>query len=134
MRFVVEPFPRRENRQRLIPQKLCHRDSAHFMCMLKFFVDEGVVESRRCCVRGSASIENSRWPRPVDCAQAHRTGFAGGVKIAARELKDGEGSAGFANSDDFGVGGGIVGRRHAIRTFGEDSPVLGNDRAERAAT
>jgi hypothetical protein len=48
-------------------------------------------------------------------------------------LEGGEDSAGFANGYDFGVGGRIIRGGDAIRAFGEDLAVFGDDRTERAS-
>src|SRR5689334_23125630 len=100
----------------------------------EFAVDEGVVEARGGGVGGSGGVENFGWARPIDGAEAHRTGFAGGEKLAVIELKRFEPLAGFTNGNDFGVGGGVVRGSDAVGAGGDESAILGDDCGERAAT
>jgi len=68
-----------------------------------FVVDEAVVKT---CVRrimGRARKYDPRRPRPVDRAEAHRTGLTAAVDFTIVQLKRSEQFACVAYGDDLGV-------------------------------
>ena len=84
---------------------------------LQFIVDERIVKPGVGGVaRGRREIHAVR-PRPVNRAQAHRTGLATGVDFAAGQLKRAQRAAGFADRGHLGV------RRGIIRRVTEFAPV-----------
>ena len=104
------------------------------MRLSQLVVDECVVEAGVGRVCRNPGVENPRRPRPVDRANTHGAGLAGGVEFAAFQLKFVECAASFTNGDDFGVRRRIIRRRYAVRAFGNDVPIFDHDAAERAAT
>src|SRR5579864_1101921 len=115
------------------PHHRLERNPARAVRALQFFVDEGIVESGfRGIVRGGRK-KNPVRPRPVDGAEAHRTGLAARVDLAAGQLKRAQSAAGFANGSHFRVRRGIVRGSDQICAGRDDASTLHYDRAEGAA-
>ena len=116
-----------------VAEKFAHGNAASLMGDLKFAVDEGVVKSCGGGIGGGGSVENARGPSPVDGAEAHGAGFAGGVEVAMIELEGFETLASFADSDDFGVRGGVIGGGDPVGPGGDERAILGDDRGKGSA-
>jgi len=128
--FVRLGVPGFEDRGRVVAEQLAHGDATGLVWCLEFAVDESVVEPGGGGIGGSGSVKNVRRASPVDGAEAHGAGFAGGVEITMIELEGFEALASFADGDDFGVGGGVVGGSNAIDAGGDECAVLGDDRGK----
>src|ERR1700737_1720269 len=98
-----------------------------------FRVDCGIVKAdfgSVCCEVAKVDFAN---PGPVDCAQAHRARFAGGVEITAPEFEAANSLASLPDGQHFSVRCGIIRRRHLIDGFRYDGAFLDDDGAKRAA-
>src|SRR5882762_10854483 len=124
-------LPGRKNSERIVAEKLRHRNAPSGGCDLQLVIDEGIVESGACGIGGGCGVENSRGARPVNRAEAHGAGLARRIKIAAAELKISESAAGFANGHDFRMRGWIVVKGDAVRAFGNDAVFFGDRGRER---
>lgn len=100
--------------------------------MLELFINEGVIEPGAGGIGSGGSVKDAGGARPIDCTQAHGAGFAGAIEITTGELKIVKNMAGFADGDDFGVGGGVICGGNAIRALGDHPAVLDDERRERA--
>jgi len=123
-------LPRSKCRQRFLAHHLHHGDLALRVRLLDFRIDRGIIEADFRGVRGEIAKINPVNPSPVDCAQAHRAGFAGSVEVAAFKLEDSKFPAGLADGQHFSVRRGIVGRCNLIRGFRYDGAIFNYDRAE----
>src|SRR5690242_12155009 len=97
-------------------EKLFHGNFAAADGEGDFAVDEIIVEGDAGRICAGVSVKDSSKTRPVNGGEAHGAGFATGVEIAVVELKGFEAFAGFANGDDLGVGGWVVGGGDLIAT------------------
>src|SRR5882762_4590162 len=132
-RLVCLLLPGRENSERIVAEKLRHRNAPPGGCDLQLVIDEGIVETGARGIGGGCGVENSRGARPVNRAKAHGARLARRIKVAAAELKISENAAGFANGQDFRMRGWIVGKGNAVRAFGDDAVFFGDHGSERAA-
>lgn len=98
-----------------------------------FFVEEGVVEAGVGGVFCSVAEVDGAAARPVERGEAHGAGFAGGVNVAAGELKVVERAAGLAYGDHLGVGRGVECGGDLVGSAGDDFTVADDDAAEGAA-
>ena len=131
--FVGFGSPSAEDGDGFFAEELVHGNAAFVMRDGNFAVDEGVVETCGSGIGGSGGVEDLRWTSPINCAETHGAGFAGGEEFAVIELKGFEALAGFANRNDFGVGSGVVGSGNTISTCGDEGAAFGDDGSERAA-
>ena len=68
--------------------------------------------------------------RPINGAQAHRTGLAGGIQLAIKQLKNSERCACLTDGQHFRMSGGIVGGRDAVHVLGNYFALSYNDSTE----
>src|SRR5260370_12062988 len=114
-RLVCLLLPGRKNSERIVAEKMGHRNASSGQCDLQLVIDEGIVESGACGIGGGCGVENPRGARPVNRAKAHGARLARRVKIAAAKLKISEDAAGLANGHDFRMRGLIVCKRDSVR-------------------
>ena len=98
-----------------------------------FCIDSGIIKADFRSVRREIAKVNFANPGPVDCAQAHRARFTGGVEVTAPELEAIKSLARLSDGQHFSVRRGIVHRRNLIRTFRYDDAFFDDDGAERPA-
>ena len=132
-RFVGLGQPGLENGVGFVAEELVHGDAALVGWNGELAIDEGIVEAGGRGVSGRGGEGDLGRASPVNGTKAHWAGFAGGEQFTVIELKGFETFAGFADGDDFGMGGGVVGGRDAVDTCGNEGAILCNDGRERAA-
>ena len=96
-------------------------------------IEVDVVEAGFGGIFNTKSIVDAIDACPVDCAEAHRAGLAGGVDFAASEFEVAELVAGVADGGDFAVGGGVVIAEDLVPAFADDFAIADDDRTEWAA-
>lgn len=108
-------------------------DRAFFRRQGELGVELEVVEANGGGVFDTKSIVDPLDARPVDRAEAHRAGFAGGVDLTVGEAEVADLRAGGADGGDFAVGGGVVVPQDLVPTFADDFAIAHDDRAEWSA-
>ena len=98
-----------------------------------FRIDSGIIKADFGSVCCEIAKVNFADPSPVDCAQAHWAGFAGGIKVTAPEFETAKFLASLADGQHFSVRRGIIRRRDLIGAFRYDDAFFDDDSAERAA-
>jgi hypothetical protein len=126
-------FPRSKCRQCFLAHHLNHGNLALGVRLGDFRIDSGIIKADFGSVGCEIAKVNFADPSPVDCAQAHRAGFAGGIKVTAPEFETAKFLARLADSQHFSVRRRVVHRRNLIRTFRYDDAFFDDDTAERAA-
>jgi hypothetical protein len=127
-------LPRSKCCQCFLAHHLNHGNLALGVRLGDFCIDSGIIKADFRSVRCEIAKVNSVNPSPVDCAQAHWAGFAGGIEVTAPEFEIVKFLARLADGQHFSVCRGIVHRRNLIRTFGYDDAFFDDDTAERPAT
>jgi hypothetical protein len=122
--------PGLERAQRVGMGKLRDGETASVWCATELVVYKGVIETSGGGIGGGGSEENTVKPRPIDCAEAHGTRFAGSIEIAATQLEIAEDATSLANSFDLGVGGRIDSRGDPVDCFGDDLAFLHDQGSE----
>ena len=123
-------FPRSKRRQCFVAHHLNHGNLALGVRLGDFFIDSGIIKADFRSVRCEIAKVNSVNSSPVDCAQAHGAGFAGGIEVTASEFETAKFLARLADGQHFSVRRGIVHRRNLIRTFRYDDAFFDNDTTE----
>src|SRR5664280_349501 len=118
---------------RLVGQQTRHGDSALVERAAHLLIEQGVVEAGIAGVCRGVAIKNRVAARPEERGQAHRAGLATGVDHASGELKVAQSLARSADRDHFGMGRGVVGRRHQVGAGGDDLAIAHHHRAKRAS-
>lgn len=99
--------------------------------MVEAGVGGDVVEGSRGSGLGVGSgVDQARDAGGVGGSGAHRAGFERGVERAAGEPPGAEGFGGAAEREYLGVGRGVGRRFTLVGGYGENLPVLGNQRAD----
>src|SRR5713226_6436596 len=132
-RFAFLFLPSRENRKRIISEKLVHGNAPPGRRDFKLVVNESVVKTGVCSICRGGCVENYSGARTVNRAEAHRARLACRVEIAASELKITENAASLANGHDFGMRCRIVRMRDAVCAFRDDTIPFDDQRSERPA-
>src|SRR5579885_1686588 len=127
----IQPFL--EHRAALRQGQMDEGNAAAEDGLAELAIDGVVVEADRGGIGPRVGVVDAVEPRPVDGPQAHGTGLAAGIEIAAREAEAAGRPAGFADRDDLGMGGRIVGRGHPVEALGDHGPGADDERSERAA-
>src|SRR6266403_2825042 len=126
-------LPRSKCRQCFLAHHVNHGNLTLRVRLGDFRVDSGIIKAdfgSVCCEIAKVNLAN---PGPVDCAQAHRARFAGGVEITAPEFEIAKFLARLADGQHFSVRRRVVHRCNLIRTFGYDDAFFDDDGAERPA-
>ena len=126
-------LPRSKCRQCFLAHHLNHGNVTLGVRLGDFCIDSGIIKADFRSVRCEIAKVNSVNPSPVDCAQAHWAGFAGGVELTAPEFETAKFLARLADGEHFSVRRRIVHRRNSIRTFRYDDAFFDDDGAERPA-
>jgi hypothetical protein len=108
-------------------------DRAFFRSQCELGVELEVVEADGGGVFDTKSIVDPLDACPVDGAEAHRAGFAGGVDFAVGEAEVADLRAGIADGGDFAVGGGVVVPQDLVPAFADDFTIADDNRAEWSA-
>src|ERR1700687_6297373 len=126
-------LPGSKCRQCFLAHHLNHGNLALGVRLGDFRIDSGIIKTDLRGVRCEIAKVDSVNPSPVDCAQAHWAGFAGGIEVTAPEVETAKFLARLADGPHFSVRRGIGHRRTLIRTFRYDDAFFDDDGAERTA-
>src|ERR1700681_1045676 len=126
-------LPRSKCRQCFLAHHLNHGNLTLRVRLGDFRVNGGIVKADFGSVCREIAKVNFANPGPVDCAQAHRARFAGGIEVTAPEFEAAKSLASLPDGQHFSVRRGIVRRRDLIGGFRYDDASFDDDGAKRPA-
>lgn len=126
--------PCTESCKRFITHDLDRGDTAMQVRFLQFVVQESIVKSDFSSILGGIGEINPRKVSPIDCAETHGTGFAGGIELAILQVKYAQIRAGLPDGEHLRMSGRIIGRSDSIHALGDDLAVSYDYRPKRPAS
>src|SRR6202163_4560349 len=126
-------LPRSKCRQCFLAHHLNHGNLTLRVRLGDFRVNGGIVKADFGSVCREIAKVYFANPGPVDCAQAHRARFAGGVEITVPEFETAKSLASLSDGQHFSVRCRIVHRRDLIGGFRHDDAFFDDDGAKRPA-
>jgi hypothetical protein len=125
--------PRSKCRQSFLAHHLNHGNLTLRVRLGDLCIDGGIIKADFGSVRCEIAKVNFVNPGPIDCAKAHRAGFAGGVEVTAPEFEAAKSLASLPDGQHFSMRCGIVRRSDLIGSFRYNDAFFDDDGAKRPA-
>ena len=132
--LVLLHLPGAEGFEGLVAEQRDERHGAFFDMLFQFLVNEVIGEVDGGGILFRVAVIDALDMRPIDGAEAHRAGLAGGIDDTVREVEGAQFATGLADGVHFGMGGGVVVAGDAVRAASDDFAISHDDGPEGTAT